>query len=68
MYHTNMGLLLGRVFSTTIKYSQHFHKDGDMLTCDCKENFLKSIYKPHGHVHTGDLDLIENILLRNIVT
>ena len=41
-----MGLLLGRVFSTTIKYSQHFHKDGDMLTCDCKENFL-NLFKNH---------------------
>ena len=38
-----------------------------MLVCDCKNKFLKFVYKPHGHVHTGGLDLIENISLRNIM-
>ena len=38
-----------------------------MLACDCKNKFPKFVYKPHGHVNTGDLDLIENIPLRNIM-
>ena len=42
-------------------------KDGDLFACDCKDKFPKFVYKPHGHVHTGDLDLIENISLRNIM-
>ena len=68
MYHTNMGLLLGRVFSTTIKYSTPpVNKDGVMLACDCNDKFPRFVYKRHGHVHTGDLDLIENISLHNIM-
>ena len=42
-------------------------KDGDLLACDCKDKFPKFVYKPHSHVHTGDLDLIENISLCNIM-
>ena len=38
-----------------------------MLACDCKDKFPKFVYKPHGQVHTGDLDLTENISLRNII-
>ena len=38
----------------------------DMVACDCKGKFPNFAYKPHGHVHTGDLDLIENIPLRNL--
>ena len=38
---------------------------GDLLACDCKDKFPKFVYKPHGHVHTGDLDLVENISLSN---
>ena len=37
-----------------------------MLACDCKDKVPKYVYKPHGRVRTGDLDLIENISLRNI--
>ena len=36
-----------------------------MLACDCKEKFPKSVHKPNVHVHTGDLDLTENIPLHN---
>ena len=42
-------------------------KDGELLACDCKEKCPEFVYKPHGHVHTGDLDLVENISLRNIM-
>ena len=34
------------------------NEDGDLLACDCKDNFF---YKSHGHCHTGNLDLIENM-------
>ena len=37
------------------------NKDGDLFACDCKNKFLDFVYKPHGHVHTGDLDLIKKI-------
>ena len=42
-------------------------KDGELLACDWKEKCPEFVYKPHGHVHTGDLDLVENISLRNIM-
>ena len=35
-------------------------------TCQCKE--LKFCYEPHGHVITGDLRVIENAKLRELVT
>ena len=34
-------------------------------TCQCKES--KSCYEPHGHVITGDLRVIENDKLRELV-
>ena len=34
-------------------------------TCQCKES--KSCYEPHGHVITGDLRVIENAKLRELV-
>ena len=43
------------------------YKEGDLLTCDCNDKFSKFVYKPHGHVHTGNLELIENVPLRNIM-
>ena len=56
----------GRVFATTIKYSPHFQGQGLIcLLCDCKDKFSQFVYKPHGHFHTGDLDLRENIPLYN---
>ena len=43
------------------------NKDGDLFACYCKDKFLDFVYKRHGHVHTGYLDLIENIHPRNIM-
>ena len=43
------------------------YKEGDLLACDCNDKFSKFVYKPHGHVHTGNLELIENVPLRNIM-
>ena len=37
-------------------------------TCDCKKKYAAFVYEPHGHVHTGKLDIIENIPLRNIMS
>ena len=34
-------------------------------TCQCKES--KFCYEPHGHVITGDLRVIENVKLRELV-
>ena len=41
--------------------------DGNLLSCDYKDELSKFVYKPHGHIHTGDLELIENIPWRNIM-
>ena len=35
------------------------------LTCQCKES--KFCYESHGHVITGDLEVIENAKLRELV-
>lgn len=37
------------------------------FVCDCLEKYKDFIYKPHGHVHTGDLEIISNTNLRNIM-
>ena len=34
------------------------NEDGDLLEWDSKDKF---VYKSHGHGHTGNLDLIENM-------
>ena len=36
--------------------------------CDCLTRFSKFVYSPHKHVHTGNLEIIENIPLRNIMS
>ena len=41
--------------------------DDELPACDCNEYFSEFVYKPHGHVHTGNLDLIDNTSLRNIM-
>ena len=43
------------------------YKEGDLLACDCNDKLSQFVYKPHGHVHTGNLELIENVPLRNIM-
>ena len=35
--------------------------------CDCTDNFPNFVYKPHGHVHTGNLDLIDNTQQRSLM-
>ena len=35
--------------------------------CDCTDNFPNFVCKPHGHVHTGNLDLIDNTQLRSLM-
>ena len=42
-------------------------KDLKSLKCDCKENFRDFIYEPHGHVHTGNLDVIQCEPLRDVM-
>ena len=63
------GLTIGQsIFSyNKVLSTLPMSKDGDLLACDCKDKFLKFVYRPHGHVHTGDLDLVENISLCNIM-
>ena len=43
-------------------------RDLKKLSCDCKENYGKFVYEPHGHVHTGNLDVIQCAALRDIMT
>ena len=56
-------------FSITIKSSPHFLFTR-MVIClrvTVQINSLNLYIKPHGHVHTGDLRLIKNIALSNIM-
>ena len=34
--------------------------DSELPTCDCKDVFTNFVYRPHGHIHTGDLELIDS--------
>ena len=36
--------------------------------CDCHEKYSAFVYEPHGHVHTGKLDIIENVELRDVMS
>ena len=40
-------------------------EDLSLVDCDCKTKYPKFVYPPHGHVHTGQLDIIENKDLRD---
>ena len=35
--------------------------------CDCETTYKGIVYIPHGHVHTGNLDIIQNDKLRHIM-
>ena len=35
--------------------------------CDCTEKYPDYVYKTHGHVHTGNLNIIENKMLHNVM-
>ena len=63
-----MNLPLDRIFSITIKSSPHFPFTRRVI-CLHVTVMINSqfVYKPHGHVHTGNLELIENVPLRNIM-
>ena len=37
-------------------------------TCDCLDNYAEFVYQPHGHVHTGKLDIVKNDELRNVMS
>ena len=47
---------------SNLNVSQHL---SNPQTCQCKES--KFCYEPHGHVITGDLRVIENAKLRELV-
>ena len=36
------------------------------IKCDCSDKYSKFVYAPHGHVHTGNLEIIENKRLRDM--
>ena len=47
---------------SNLNFSEHL---SNPQTCQCKES--KFCYEPHGHVITGDLRVIENAKLRNLL-
>ena len=68
IFKDNTGLLLFSIFNyNKVLSTLPVSKDGNLLACDCKENFPKFVYKPHVHVHTGDVDLVEITSQRNIM-
>ena len=44
--------------------------NNDLLkgNCDCKDRYTDFIYEPHGHVHTGKLDVIDNSKLKEVMS
>ena len=42
-------------------------RDLKKLKCDCQKQYADFVYRPHGHVHTGCLDIIDCIPLREIM-
>ena len=43
-------------------------KDLNSLTCDCKDEYSDFVYPPHGHVHTGNLNIIQCVPLREVMS
>ena len=39
--------------------------DNNLISCKCQDSFFKD--NNHGHVITGNLDIIENVTLRNLI-
>ena len=39
----------------------------DLDNCNCNERYKDFVYPPHGHVHTGNLNVVENLELRSIM-
>ena len=42
-------------------------EDLSVSYCDCNSKYATFVYAPHGHVHTGQLDIIDDIDLRGIL-
>ena len=43
------------------------NEDLSLVDCDCKTDYSAFVYPPHGHVHTGQLDIVKNEDLRRIM-
>ena len=43
------------------------NKDLKNDSCDCHSKFAAFVYEPHGHVHTGKLNIIQNSDLRKVM-
>ena len=63
-YNPPIGL---KLFNYNKVLSEVSQDDIDCDQCDCESKFSNFIYTPHGHVHTGNLDIIENIPLRKLM-
>ena len=62
------GPTLGRkIFNYNATLRNLNNSDFNTLTCDCGSTYAPFVYEPHGHVHTGQLDIIQNHDLRNIM-
>ena len=62
-YRPNIGATLFN-YNKTLKNT---NIDDDLPNCDCSTTFSDFVHGPHGHVHTGDLKIIENLELRDIM-
>ena len=63
------GPMIGRkIFNYNKILSVLSNKDLKHDTCDCRDKFAAFVYGPHGHVHTGNLDIIQNEDLRNVMS
>ena len=44
------------------------NRDIKKLKCDCESKYADFVYKPHGHVHTGHLEIIQCEPLRWVMS
>ena len=59
---------IGQILFNNNKVLSAVSRTNDELPVyDCKDIFSNFVYKPHGHVHTGNLDSIDNIQLCSIM-
>ena len=56
-----------KIFNYNKTLNSLTNEDLSSEDCDCREKYAKFIYAPHGHVHTGQLDIIKNKELREVM-
>ena len=68
LYLFSYGPTIGRkIFNYNKVLGEISTRDLKKLRCDCQTRYAEFVYQPHGHVHTGCLDIIECLPLRDVM-